>query len=350
MRISVCIIVRDEETKIADTLSCIPSGYEIVILDTGSVDRTKEIARSFGAQIFDFMWCDDFAIARNKACSYASGDYILMIDADEHLVPGADMIIQQFISDHFDIPGAVLIENQIGNEVMRHRMVRFFPNNRKFYFKGIVHELLYVEDKPAPYLPMPLVLQHFGYGEEEYQEKNKFERYIELYRKHLEQSPNDGYMLYQAGKLYYSVKRYEDAEEFLIRSYEQQERDRLYFPVMIVMLGYIWKELGRPIEANELLKEYQFDYPDFPDIPFLRGLLAMDLGDLPAIEQSFLQALEIGETTKFTSVSGVGSYKAAYNLGLFYELTGRVVEAKTCYTTGANYSFAPAIERLGFLQ
>ncbi|GJM82099.1 hypothetical protein HMSSN139_45950 [Paenibacillus sp. HMSSN-139] len=54
MRISVCMIVRDEEKRIADTLSCIPSDYEIVVLDTGSVDRTREIARSFGARVYDF--------------------------------------------------------------------------------------------------------------------------------------------------------------------------------------------------------------------------------------------------------------------------------------------------------
>ncbi|GJM82101.1 hypothetical protein HMSSN139_45970 [Paenibacillus sp. HMSSN-139] len=75
----------------------------------------------------------------------------------------------------------------------------------------------------------------------------------------------------------------------------------------------------------------------------------MDLGNLSAIEQSFIQAMDIGESTKYTSVSGVGSYRAAYNLGLFYELTGRVMEAKRYYSTSANYSFAPAIERLRFL-
>ncbi|GJM82100.1 hypothetical protein HMSSN139_45960 [Paenibacillus sp. HMSSN-139] len=193
-----------------------------------------------------------------------------MIDADEHLVTEADKIIRQFVSDNPDIPGAVLIENEIGNEVMRHRMVRFFPNDRKYRYRGTVHEQLYIEDKLAPYLPIPLVLHHYGYGEEEYQQKNKFERYIELYKKHLVQSPNDGYMLYQAGKLYYSFKRFKDAEKFLIRSYEQRELDRLYFPVMIVMLGYTWKEMGRPLEANDLLNQFQFDYPDFPDIPILK--------------------------------------------------------------------------------
>ena len=57
-------------------------------MDTGSVDRTKEIAREFGAKVFDFVWLDDFAAARNKSLSHASGDYAFWLDADDVVEPG----------------------------------------------------------------------------------------------------------------------------------------------------------------------------------------------------------------------------------------------------------------------
>ena len=61
---------------------------EIVVVDTGSVDRTKEIAREFGAKVFDFVWIDDFAAARNEALAHATGDYAFWLDADDVVEPG----------------------------------------------------------------------------------------------------------------------------------------------------------------------------------------------------------------------------------------------------------------------
>ncbi|MBO6133925.1 MAG: glycosyltransferase [Lachnospiraceae bacterium] len=84
MTISVCMIVRDEEAileRALDSLTCIAD--EIIIVDTGSVDRTKYIAAKYTDKIYDFAWKDDFAAARNFAFSFATMDYIYSADADE---------------------------------------------------------------------------------------------------------------------------------------------------------------------------------------------------------------------------------------------------------------------------
>ncbi len=84
--ISVCMIVKNEEKRLADCLNCLKTiADEIVIVDTGSTDKTKEIAASFNAKIYDFEWCDDFSAARNFAFSKATGDYIYSADADEEI-------------------------------------------------------------------------------------------------------------------------------------------------------------------------------------------------------------------------------------------------------------------------
>ena len=82
------MIVRDEEDHLAKCLESVRGLFdEIVIVDTGSVDRTKEIAREFGAKVFDFVWIDDFAAARNEALSHATGDYAFWLDADDVVEP-----------------------------------------------------------------------------------------------------------------------------------------------------------------------------------------------------------------------------------------------------------------------
>lgn len=85
-RISLCMIVRDEEEVLERCLKSIADCVdEIIIVDTGSVDQTKEIAKRFTDKIYDFAWVDDFAAARNFAFSKGTGEYLLWMDADDVL-------------------------------------------------------------------------------------------------------------------------------------------------------------------------------------------------------------------------------------------------------------------------
>ena len=78
------MIIRNEQYYLADCLDSIKEIVdEIVIVDTGSTDQGKNIAQSFGARVFDFPWCDDFAAARNESLRHSRGEWILYIDADE---------------------------------------------------------------------------------------------------------------------------------------------------------------------------------------------------------------------------------------------------------------------------
>ena len=86
-RVSLTMIVKDEENNLSNCLESVAALDEIVVVDTGSTDRTIEIARSFGARVFEFAWVDSFAAARNEALSHATGDYAFWLDADDVVEP-----------------------------------------------------------------------------------------------------------------------------------------------------------------------------------------------------------------------------------------------------------------------
>ena len=82
--LSLCMIVKDEETVLPRCLESVQGLFdEIVVIDTGSTDQTREIARAFGAEVFDFQWRDDFSVARNFSFSKATSDYLFWMDADD---------------------------------------------------------------------------------------------------------------------------------------------------------------------------------------------------------------------------------------------------------------------------
>lgn len=129
--LGVIMIVKNEERWLADCLKSVkPIADEIVIADTGSADRSKEIAREFGARVFDIPWNDDFAEARNRGMSFARSDWLLHLDADEVLDSGGRDLIRSLVDR--DGAGADAIEVTLANycnEIRSHRWVPAAPNN-----------------------------------------------------------------------------------------------------------------------------------------------------------------------------------------------------------------------------
>ena len=90
--ISLCLIVKNEEQILERCLNSFKGYYdELIIVDTGSTDSTKDIAKRYTSKVFDFEWCDDFSKARNFSIEQAAGDYILVLDTDEFLDEDFDM-------------------------------------------------------------------------------------------------------------------------------------------------------------------------------------------------------------------------------------------------------------------
>ena len=150
--LSLCMIVRNEEERLAQCLLSVRKAVnEIVILDTGSTDGTKEVARGFTDRVIDYAWEDDFAAARNASFAHATKPYILWLDADDVIDPpqlqrllalkarldGADAVFLPYhYAFHADGTPSLVFE--------RERIVR---RDAGFRFSGVVHEAMAVSGR-----------------------------------------------------------------------------------------------------------------------------------------------------------------------------------------------------------
>jgi tetratricopeptide (TPR) repeat protein len=163
--ISVCMIVKNEENNIARALTHVkPIGDEIIVVDTGSTDRTRDIARAFGAKVYDFTWSDSFSDARNFSLSKASGRWIFVLDADEVVSysdcnslkdivkqSGSEAVAYSFVTRNYVMPVSIMgwipndgryIKEEAGTGWFPSDKVRLFPNNSLIRFENPVHELV----------------------------------------------------------------------------------------------------------------------------------------------------------------------------------------------------------------
>ena len=118
--LSVCMIVRDEAEALPETLARLaPPVEELVVVDTGSRDRTREIAREAGARVIDFPWRDDFAAARNAGLEAARGRFGLALDADERVEPESWSRVAAFLAEDRHGRGRITIVSDTADGVLR---------------------------------------------------------------------------------------------------------------------------------------------------------------------------------------------------------------------------------------
>ena len=149
MRISLCMIVKNEEEVLARCLESVKEfADEIVIVDTGSTDNTKEIARAYTPLVYDYAWQDDFASARNFAFSKAGGDYLMWLDADDVLpqdnaekIPVLKKALEDEMPDMVMCPYATAF-TESGLPSMQFERERFMRRAANFVWQGRVHECI----------------------------------------------------------------------------------------------------------------------------------------------------------------------------------------------------------------
>jgi glycosyltransferase involved in cell wall biosynthesis len=225
--ITLSMIVKNEEKMLAGCLdSVIDLVDEIVIVDTGSTDKTKDIAKLYNAKLYDFKWVDDFAVARNEALKYSTGKWILYLDADER-IDIKNLDVNKLRNDLKNAPdnlgGIVLtIESDHSNmdgSTEKHRggYPRLFKNlgYPKVYFKGRVHEQITpsLMEHNLGMISSDIKIIHEGYNIPEEEMQKKLKRNYTLLLKHVQEEPLNGYAWYQLGQTLGRLQLMKESED-----------------------------------------------------------------------------------------------------------------------------------------
>lgn len=198
--LSICMIVKNEESVIARALSSAKNmtglEAELVVVDTGSTDRTVEIAESLGAKVFHFTWINDFSAARNHAFSCATGEWLMVLDADEELTQDyRDNIFR--LLDGSDVHGyriAAMGVDDTGAKQMTLMSTRIIKNGHGYKYEGRVHEDVTSSIHAAGGKREDTTLVsvvHYGYTAKETARKDRRGRNIELLEAANQASPED---------------------------------------------------------------------------------------------------------------------------------------------------------------
>ncbi|MDV4149716.1 glycosyltransferase [Clostridium sp. AL.422] len=321
--ISLCMIVKNEGKNLEKALDSIAKYIEdIVIVDTGSIDNTKEIAKKYTNKVYDFKWGNDFSKARNFSISKATNDWVLILDADEVICKFDKEKIESFIKNNNKTVGRIKRINPFedGKEIKKYieRVNRLF-NKKYFYYEGTIHEQVVCKDKNQYKMrPIEIEAYHIGYLNEVMNKTNKLERNVKLLIEAIKNSPDDPYLYYQIGKSYYTKKDYKKAYDNFKKSIEICTDFKYeYTEDLVESYGYALLKCGNYKEAMELIN-YKNYYGNLPDFNFVMGLIYMNNGEFQKAIESFEKC--IGE--KEGKFEGINSYQPNYNIGVIYEILG----------------------------
>ncbi len=334
--VSLCMIVRDEERWVGTCIASVRDFVnEVVVVDTGSTDTTREVARAAGATVYDFVWCDDFSAARNFASAQATSDWLLFLDADEILddegiallrdwlrAPTADCMNLIQTTYSFESQMIMWKPNRLACPAahsfpgyIESTLIRLFRRDDNLFFAGRIHEEV-VAKHVRPVANVGVRIHHYGQVRRD-PHLDKNEVYLRIGRKKMDESPQDPKAAYEFGVASWGVGNdadaafgFERALEILphhvsslcalalLRRRAQRIDDALHLyqraleiqPAHIgslVGLSDLLAEMGRAIEAGVLLERAHEVDAEHPQVLMKLGSLYADAG-MGALGLSFM--------------------------------------------------------------
>jgi len=305
-KISACMLMKNEESMLPRCLDSIKDLCdEIIIVDTGSTDKSVEIAESYGAKVYHHPWQNDFSLHRNQAHGYATGDWHFVIDCDEELVApkiGFDEFKKRFDMLPPEIGALVVTENEPNNGQIECSWMgcRFFRATANLKWRNAVHNKGKYDGGCAG---TDIVINHYGYHLGKEAMAKKRERTRSMLAERFETDPEDYDAMFYMCQMAMAEKNAGEAIKMGTKCFElvpiDNVEDLSYYSVLYYMLGtaYLWQRDGESSYA--WAKKGLDSYPNDLDLNFLMARIGYsskkdDL--LKASANKYLELLPIFRT------------------------------------------------------
>lgn len=235
--LSLCLIVKNEEKYIEECVKSFGNTVsELIVVDTGSTDKTIEIAKKLGAKVFDFKWMDDFSAARNFATDHATGDWIMVVDADERLAPGNQEKLLEALNDKsvlgYNIP--IYTYSNDKHAAFWHpsekakpfegflitKAIRLFQNYKDVRYRFAIHESVIdsIKEAKGQIKEAPFFFHHHTCERGNESLKGKKDYYIRLSKNDALKYPNSSKPFYEMGVMHYEYGELEEAKAAFIQA------------------------------------------------------------------------------------------------------------------------------------
>ncbi|HEV7939095.1 MAG TPA: glycosyltransferase [Solirubrobacteraceae bacterium] len=341
MRLSLCMIVRDEQEMLPRCLASVADAVdEIVIVDTGSTDATVEIARSFGARVLFHEWTGSFAQARNVSFDAAEGDWLLCLDADEVLVEEDAPLLRSLTGRTWREAFYLSETNYTGDledgTAVTHNALRVFRNRPEYRFEGRLHEQI-AHCLPG-YLPERVEasgvrIEHYGYLGAVRDSREKSRRNIELLRLQQAESPPTPFLHYNLGSEYAAAGEPQAALAEFERAWKLlqslPDRDSYQFaPALMSRMVKALRACGRPADAIARAEEGLLRFQGFTDLVLEQAIAAIALEQNERAIELLERCIEMGDAPRrYTATQGSGSYLPRLQLAELRRAAGDLEEA-----------------------
>jgi glycosyltransferase involved in cell wall biosynthesis len=284
-RITLCMIVRDEEAMLADCLASVRGVVdEMIVVDTGSRDASPHIARKAGARVVAFSWRDDFAAARNEALRHAHGDWILQLDADERLAPGADTRLRASVlraeydcgmlrlhdATRVDARSADVLEGRDRQGEIQ-LVARLLRRTGDLTYVDAIHEnvMPWLRRRGMRVSGVEADIIHLGATKEVMNAKSKIERNVRLLCARIERDPSDivayGYLAHEHLRSGAIDAAFEDTERgwglVAFAAEKGASIHRLALARAYLMIAR--RKFGQARETMQIAQGLEGDNPDF---------------------------------------------------------------------------------------
>ncbi len=336
-RVSLTMIVKDEQENLPSCLASVAEVFdEIVVVDTGSADRTREIAGDFGARVFEFAWIDDFAAARNEALSHATGDYAFWLDADDVVEPAEREKLRALLDglDPGEPAGYVVrcacdpsTDGSGGETVVDH--VRLFPLRDDVRWSYRVHEQIMPALRRAGIAVRwtELVVRHTGYVDLALRGR-KLDRDARILRDELKDRPDDPFVLFNLGAIAVERRDWDGALKSLRRSLSRSAPSDSITRKLFALIARCHQMLGDTGTALRVCAEGLSLDPDDAELWHRKAVVHRGRGEPAEAEQCWRRILTLSRPDRFCSLDqGIYGHLTRRNLAALAAERGDPAEA-----------------------